>query len=304
LALSLILLANLSLSAQEKGSVTGGFGGTIRITGKFSASFKTQTEPPNLAQPFTVMGRIEGNIIHRVWVDKAESSYFGYDLEIEPLSETKQFRVSIKPLSRKFAQELENGGALKALSGRSTATMVNTSFLLSQIVDDGDTVALDVLVNHQTGVKLIDLVTISSSGKPVENPSPGPARDFSLSDVQLTMRNPQLFINSELVTSSSTMSVSGELIYFFLLGRGRFVFSIRPFEGYNFQKLGEIQNNKLSFSLGSDNFELISSTPVIGEGGAWNLWVLHQPDYDPAFFRSKGTFFMGAMGEKALGRED
>ena len=104
LALSLILSANLSLSAQEKGSVTGGFGGTVQITGKFSASFKTQTEPPNLAHPFTVMGRIEANIIHRVWVDKAAGSYFGYDLEIEPLSETKQFKVSIKPLNRKFVQ--------------------------------------------------------------------------------------------------------------------------------------------------------------------------------------------------------
>src|SRR5687768_12201255 len=93
LARSLILSANFSLSAQEKGSVTGVVAGT-ETSGKFSVTFRTQTEPPNLAQPFNDIGRIEANIIHRVWIDKAGDSYFGYDLEIEPLSETTQFKVS------------------------------------------------------------------------------------------------------------------------------------------------------------------------------------------------------------------
>jgi hypothetical protein len=300
---------DLTLSAQEKqkGAVTGGVGGTAQ-TGKFSASFKTQTDPPNLAQPFSVMGQIEANIMHRVWVDKVAGIYFGYDLEIEPLGETKQFKVSIKPLSQEFTQRLERDGALRALSGRS-ATLINSGLplhLQPQIIDDGDTVALDVLVNRQTGVKFIDLVTISSSGQPVEGLLSGPARDFSLSDVQLTMKNHQLLINSELVAGGSGVSsCSGELIYFYLRGRGRFVFSIRPYDGYNFQRLGEIQNNKLSFTLGQDHYEWISSTPVVGTGGTWNLWVLHQPDYKPDLFLRESAFALGAMGGvRGLRRED
>jgi hypothetical protein len=307
-ALSLILLAQLSLNAQEKGSVASGAISTVQTTGKFSASFKTQTEPPNLAQPFTVIGRIEANIIHRVWVDKARGSYFGYDLEIEPLNETKQFKVALKPLSQEFAQELEKGGQLKALSGHSATALVNSSLPRlpqPQILDDGDTVALDVLVNRQTGVKFIDLVTISSSGRPVADPLPGPARDFSLSDVRLVMQNHQLFINGELAAGNASGSCSGELIFFYLRGRGRFVFSIKPHEGYDFQKLGEIQHNKLSFTLGGDHYEWVSRAPVIGMGGNWNLWVLHQPDHIPAHFMRENAFVYGALGGvKALERED
>jgi hypothetical protein len=314
LTLGLIFSTALSLSAQEKpkGSLTTG-GGAVGVggrggTSKFSASFKTQTDPPDLAQPFSVRAQIEANIIHRVWVDKAAGSYFGYDLEIEPLSEARQFRVAIKPLSQEFARELEKGGTLKALSGRSSAPPVNSSLprlLQPQIIDDGDTVALEVLVNRQTGVKFIDLVTISSSGKPVENPLPGPARDFSLSDVQMTMQNQRLFINGKLVAGDTSNSCAGELIFFYLRGRGRFVFSIRPYEGYNFQRLGEIQNNKLSFSLGTDHYEWVSRTPVVGTGGTWNLWVLHQPDYKPEPYLGESAFALGAMdGVSALRRED
>ena len=157
LALGLILAVQPSLRAQEKpkGVIAGGGGGNqaggMGMSGKFSASFKTQTDPPNAAQPFSFMGQTDSNTIHRVWADKAAGIYFGYDLEIEPLNEAKQFQVSIKPLSQEFARKIEADGKLKALSEGSTAALVNptlTRFPQPQIIDDGDTVSLDVLVNR------------------------------------------------------------------------------------------------------------------------------------------------------------
>jgi hypothetical protein len=52
-----------------------------------------------------------------------------------------------------------------------------------------------------------------------------------------------------------------------------------PHEGYDFQKVGRIENNKISFTLGGDVYEWTSSAPVVGNGGNWNLWVLHDPAY-------------------------
>jgi hypothetical protein len=75
--------------------------------------------------------------------------------------------------------------------------------------------------------------------------------------------------------------------------RGRFVFSITPHEGYDFQKIGFVQENKIAFQIAGDRYEWISSTPVFSGGG--NLWVLHDPEYLPqneSF--SGGGYLIGA----------
>jgi hypothetical protein len=38
--------------------------------------------------------------------------------------------------------------------------------------------------------------------------------------------------------------------------------------------------------VGGDHYEWISNAPVLKDGGAWNLWVLHDPKYTPWFFES------------------
>jgi hypothetical protein len=32
---------------------------------------------------------------------------------------------------------------------------------------------------------------------------------------------------------------------------------------------------------GGDKYEWVSSEPVIAQGGKWNIWVLHDADYQP-----------------------
>ena len=128
---------------------------------------------------------------------------------------------------------------------------------------------------------------------------PSAARDFSLADVQLTMQNYRLLINGELVAGGEDGAVSrfsGGLIYFYLRGRGRFDFSIRPDAGPGFQKLGVIQNNKISFSIGSDTYEWISSAPIVGAGGTWNLYVWHRPDYELDSRYRNSRILIGASG--------
>jgi len=62
---------------------------------------------------------------------------------------------------------------------------------------------------------------------------------------------------------------------------GRFIFSVMPHPGYDFKKVGVIENNKIKFTLNGENYEWISNTPVIGQGGNWNLYVLYDPSYVP-----------------------
>ena len=266
--------------------------------------------------------------INRVLVDRVERVFFGYDLELEPLNETRQYKVSIKPLDRGFAQGVARSGTMREITGQSGTSSGDASLLRfpqPQIVADGDTLVLDLLINRKTGVKLVDEITILS-GDILARSTPtdtGPAIDFSLDDVHLFMKDQQLLINGELVAGGPNApgSCEGKFIFFYLPGRGRFVFSIKPQEGLAFQKIGSIQTNRISFSVGGDSYEWVSGAPILPTGGHWNLWVLHEPNYQPEYgftlqdrlikgtaaacnVRQKNQFFFGAMGSvSALRRQ-
>ncbi len=57
--------------------------------------------------------------------------------------------------------------------------------------------------------------------------------------------------------------------------------SIFPRKSFNLQKKGIVEDNKLSFTFNGDNYKFVSSSPIIGSGGKWNVWVLYDPNYKP-----------------------
>jgi hypothetical protein len=174
------------------------------------------------------------------------------------------------------------------------------------LIEDGGRFALDVLVNPQTGVKIVDLIRISSEAKVMKNAIElqplnsakelKPLPDLSPETFELSVKNFRLLINEQTVLGAENPvrgGVSGPIIWFYLPERGRFIFSITPYEGYDFQKIGFVQGNKIAFQIAGDRYEWISTTPVFSGGG--NLWVLHDPNYSPqneSF--SGGGYLIGA----------
>ena len=223
----------------------------------------------------------DDNLVHRLLVDAEGNFVFGYDLVVEPIAASKQFRVSVKPLSADFAQQLRSRpqpDATKRMSG-SISTLSRAA--AAQLIEDGDAFALDLLVNAQTGVKIVDVVKLSfDRAKLWSAPRGLPLRDFTLGNVELAVRDYKLTINGEPVGGKPARSVAGALVWLSVPDRGRFIFSLIPREGYNFQKTGIIEGNRISFTAGGDVYEWTSSAPVVGNSsGNWNLWVLHDADY-------------------------
>jgi GWxTD domain-containing protein len=236
----------------------------------------------------------ESNTIRRVFIDSGGSLYFGYALVVEPLPSGKQFRVSVRPLSAEDERELR---ARESFQTRQIHPNYNSAALsrssAPQTIADGDTFALDVLVNPKTGEKVTDYVTVSVSEARLRETSTVDAapRDFTLEDVMLKMINYQLFINGELVAGGKRSgAASGPVIWFHLQERGRFIFSLTPHEGYDFQKLGTIERNRMKFTLNNEQYEWVSDVPVVDTGGPWNLYVLYDPNYVP------DSFFLGVHG--------
>ncbi|HEU4593685.1 MAG TPA: hypothetical protein VFS10_00860 [Pyrinomonadaceae bacterium] len=241
----------------------------------------TEAVPPG--SPEVSLSFIESedkpNLIHRVFVDGKDELYFGYELLVEPVAATRQFRVTVRPLSAEYEQALR---ARRAFQNRRLHPSYNASAFdaTPQLIGDGDTFALDVLHNPRTGTKIVDVVTVSLEDPRFQQAraTEGPPRDFSLADVSLKVTNYKLLVNGETAWSSSG-GCSGPLVWFSLADRGRFVFSLTPRPGYDFKKVGTVEHNKISFEWGDDRYEWVSALPVVGTGGNWSLWVLHDPGY-------------------------
>ena len=294
--IALLILLSASAFANTKSQEEGTKQVVVPLEGGGFVSLSTEIVPAGSTQLSFSSLEVESNVIHRVLVDEAGSFFFGYDLVIEPLLSSKQFRVTVRPLSPDFEQRLR---ARKSFQTRSVHPNFNASNFPAapQVIHDGDAFALDVLINPRTGVRISDVLKVSFEQASLRDvaPSEGSApRDFTVADVALKMSNYKLFVDGELIAGAKpTGACAGPVIWFYAPGRGRFIFSLIPQPGYDFKKAAVIDHNKIAFTHGGERFEWVSSSAVVGIGGNWNLYVLHDPAYVP------DPFLMGVRGMDA-----
>lgn len=286
LGLLLLLSAAAGVTAQESKKQQL----IIPMKGGYFVAFTTDAEPSNaraLSSSFAE-AYFQSHTIRRVFVDSGSDFFFGYDLIVEPLADAKQFRVSVRPLSADDEKDLRARTSFKTRRihpDYSAAVLSRAS--VPQVIDDGDAFALDVLVNPQTGGKIVDLVQVSfDQSKLREAPlSESPPRDYTLADVELNISNYKLLVNGEMVAGARrTGGCAGPLVWFHLPGKGRFIFSLTQHPGYDFRKVAAIEHNKISFNWDGTRYEWFSSSPIIGNGGNWNLWVTRDADYIPELY--------------------
>ena len=222
----------------------------------------------------------DGNTIHRVILDREGNVLFAYDLGVEPLAGSRQFRVTARPVGAEFERRLaraRRAPATPAQDAPGIPTLARPA--APQTLDDGDALALDLLVNQQTGVRVVDVVKVAFDRARLWQAAP---RDFTLESVEIAVRDPRLLVNGELLAGGrASREVAGALVWFHVPGRGRFVLSLVPRAGYDFSKIALVEGNRISFDFRGDHFEWVSSAPVVGNGGDWYAWVLHDPRYTP-----------------------
>jgi hypothetical protein len=265
---------------------------TVTFKSGIIIAIKTEITPANSANKgltdigTTVSTFSPENIMHRLVTDKKNKLYFGYDISVTPQPEKGKFKVSIKPLSinpNKMA-DVDNLNA-----------QVLPKYPDEILVDDGDTITLEVLENQQTQVKILDLIKVTTKQQQIGNYfiERKPARDFTVDDVELRLTNMEVFVNDEKIGKGGG-GVSGANIYIYLPDKGRFIMSPFPRKGFNFQKIGIIENNKISFNFNGDNYKFVSTAPVLGSGGKWNIWILHDADYRSSYNLSPNSYEQGA----------
>ncbi len=252
-------------------------------------SFKNQTAWTDIRRAFELQKlpaelgsqalQDQNQTIHRVLRDHDGKIIFGYDLWVSSDPAKKQFQIAVRPLN----SEIETNLGTQAVTNAAETISTFPKPSAPQTLDDGAEFSLDLLINQNTGVKIIDVVkvTFDRSRLGVERPAVRP-RDFSLDVVALEMKDYSLMVNDKLIAlGKSKHGCSGALLWVYIPNRGRFIFSLVPREGYSFQKSGTVAGNKIEFTIDGDHYEWLSSSAVLREEGAWNLWVLRDTQYSP-----------------------
>lgn len=223
----------------------------------------------------------ENRIIHRVLTDSDRRVVFAYNLAIQADPISRKFSLTVLPADEAFRRSfLRDFTTLR--SNDSLATFQKSA--APQTLDDGDAVSLELLVNQESGVKIIDVVMLTFDRPRLrENFLESAPKDFTLDAVALKINNSSLSINGTVVSRSKSSGCAGALLWFYVPDRGRFIVSLVPREGYEFQKIAVLDGNRIEFTVDNDLYEWSSAGSILPDGGDWNLWVLHDPDYTPLF---------------------
>jgi len=254
--------------------------GSLRIG--VTVQCETTIEPPLKTSEILLLGggvQMDKDRMHRFLVDKATQSYFGYDLVVGPADAPNRYRVTIEPLNISMAR-------LRPISGDTPLkTELLRQYPAPQVVEAGDTIVLDLLVSPNGRQKVVDYIEILTGISPQPSTSTATPKDFTLDDGPVTFDaqgKAAFFVSGKPWPEILGLTKkNGSTFWLCFPGRGRYVLSLVPHEGYNFQRTGVIRDNVISFQSEGDQYELRLSKAIVGSGGAWNLYVLHDPLYQP-----------------------
>jgi hypothetical protein len=159
-------------------------------------------------------------------------------------------------------------------------------FPVPQILQDGDTLALDLYVEGVTGQKLVDYIHVLYQA-PLHLRKE-PARDSYSDDAELAISQPKLRANGlALDPGRIPEALHGQTLSVYIPGHGAFILSLKPHPGY--ELAGEVSGNLLTFTSAGNLFRIECSDRIASAGSAtYNLYVLRDtsaaPPPDPARF--------------------
>ncbi|MCC6860827.1 MAG: hypothetical protein IT158_19825 [Bryobacterales bacterium] len=297
-AISLLVL--LACAGQGAQVIMSGSGSKPGAGSKPGVRFRYETRiepelPGRKPAGFGGGGLVAGAGFHRYLTDGIAKKYFGYDLAIDPEPDNS-FRVVFQPLSL----SPERLGLAPA-NAWSQIPVPRLPAPLS--VHSRDVIALDLLVHPGTGQKIVDYLFIDDDRAVVRLPS-GPARDYRVEDVPITLGKVRLSVNGGQAVDTGSGSISGTAVFFDLPDRGRFILSLAPNEELGFRKAGEIRGDTMTIRWGSETYLLESDGPIAPGGGVFNLYVYHDPGWRPggSWGASDQGLFFGASDARSLVR--
>lgn len=224
--------------------------------------------------------------VRRLFWDPSEGTYYGYEVTIEPESDTRKFRVQFGALQRNAAETFPELFRLSERFRQIEALPLPNPVTLAA----GDTLRWKVLVNEKTGHAIVDTLRVYGNPGWITDPMAGPARDVTLQDLELRWIGATVFRNERLLHRFPAASgVAGKYTWLELPDSGRIFLAIAPVPDYAFSPAGTLEGSVARFQIGPDEYQIHCEQPIFRSNGRWNLYLWH----DRAF-ASRGFAFGAA----------
>lgn len=248
----------------------------------------------------TALSTMEGDVFRRI-LRLSDGRAIVYEIAVKRLADGKQFAVTLG--SWKPTPE-------EARGMRIDPARVESNFLSNYssplTINEGDTLAVDVLFNPRTGVKLVDYFRVTSrqpsSLSGVRNHTAA-ARPLKIGDVEFYVENFELRLNGKPIYTHKG-AMGGRYIWIDVPHTGRFIFSLTPLsEADGFRRSAYLTRQQIVFTDRANNYELTSERPIIQAAGVFNLWMRFDPTFgfpSPASHQAGNYFSIGAADRLPL----
>lgn len=231
--------------------------------------------------------------VHRILMDGARGLYHGYDIEVSRGASSGTFAVALKPLAAAVAKAFEQSEWQDYCRGCAAPRPVSAraqQFPGPQTVAVGQRLEIDLLADETTGERITEQIGISAPRRRPEGVRVREPEDLTLENLLFQMGDSKLLVNGKAVSEHGGGSVSSDIVWTAVPGRGRVFFSLVPRAGYDFTKTAVVAGDRLSFAIDGDAYEWVSAGAILTAGPVppfndvqrWNVWMLRDPGFAPA----------------------
>jgi hypothetical protein len=211
-----------------------------------------------------------GNSIYRMFRDDSGLAVWAYELVVDRLRDGDHFQITAKPAGRAFAAKFPN-----ADGGKPTPTL--SIPIKSPPLGAGGTFTIDIPTNpglfeHRTDTVQVQPYPQSGGGIPGVSTSP----QIRFADVIVSFRGETVRANGLGAT------VNGPYAMFYIPKRGGYFFSAEPVTSLPFVQVGDVDHNKLKFTIDNEDYECTSATNILTQSERGQIWVYHDPRFKPS----------------------
>jgi hypothetical protein len=276
----------------------------------------TGAPPQGLTCDYHGRGIVGTTYFTRTVMDNVNHEYFGYEI----LLEEQQPGTYLATFGKQVVSPME--ASATGLSQWSVRTLALPE---PKVVRNGDIISIELMTDGATGDKLIDDITIQPFSQRPTMPSlararvqglpgapaplanravptvEGTARDFSAADAEMRLTQPRATVNGiAQSTAGRVATVTGSLVWFYLPRRGRYILSLVPRPELDFQKGGEVRGGAIALALGADAITLECPVEIATGNAPYNVYVLRDPEWEPAAPAQKEQFAVGSVAAEEL----
>lgn len=234
---------------------------------------------------------VEGNVIHRIFLDIKGVPTFGYDIQILANPGKSTFRIKLMKPHTTFTVQNFMPGKETTVDGKPRVnfpgpreiTVDGTQLVtFSKLPDpvslgDGDRVDVPVLEDSKTGEHILDSYAIASPRTGIAPvPTHGAIPSYAPTGTLLSLEQPHLYNAFSEFGDNLQFGATGPVVWVYSRWLGKFSFSASPRAGY--RRVAVAERSRISFSAGVEDYTLEVHRDVVPHPGTWWLWMKQEPE--------------------------